>query len=700
MPHTRYKTLDEFRAIIEPFEHDDYYPANHRLPFVELLAASAIEVPYFNYAQFHQYAAILMECALAKGVDEEYVQLWIDHVYRTQILQDDLRNRVNLYIAKVKDDPETANQISILPLMCGAGKSTAISYLIKDILVQSDSDGILIVTDRTDRMLEYVTPNPERDAELHQFLQDHKQDITILQDGEDLQKAFAKSKNSPVLIMTTQRYFAMPKPEICNLLNWGNGKHRSLILFDEAPIMTEHISITRKMLNDIATLISERIPYNAEEQEEKQFCINHWELFRSLLYDVICRHEALHEESEYFTPYEFPRKEPTDDDARFLRFIHKHRANLRIGKEDNAQHIASLFRLLTEKCVCYAGRSGNWYSNSISAVVDNREKLTDLDAKVIILDGTGEINPDYDPSKDDIRTGRTFNRIMNNLTIHFINTRGISRDTMSDEEEAGFVAAAAAKYIKAQHPDMPIAAFTYKDAAKHIKDHFDAVEYFGNLKGKNEFREYECIAQIGLHRFPGVFYGAQTLYHHPEMFDVAADASPDELLAWSNRLIESEDMAQLRDLFMLIDLEQNLFRSAIRMPDCITPVHYYVFCNTRSNQTLIQATRERFEREDNRAHVEVLDDPGVLATMIDAERPDGKPSVASRIRYQISQLPPRTRFTTRDDFIKGIVAVKILPLADVNKQQFNKAKGKNKAFKNYMDSMKTETEGYYVTPMR
>ena len=67
MPHHRFKTLDEFRAIIEPFEHDDYYPANHRLPFVELLAASAIEVPYFNYAQFHKYAAILMECARPKA---------------------------------------------------------------------------------------------------------------------------------------------------------------------------------------------------------------------------------------------------------------------------------------------------------------------------------------------------------------------------------------------------------------------------------------------------------------------------------------------------------------------------------------------------------------------------------------------------------------------------------------------------------
>lgn len=699
MPHLRYKTLDEFRSVIEPFEYDAYMNRPFE-PFVELMAASAIEVPHYNYAQFHRYAAVLMECAKSKGVDEEYVRKWIDYQHRTQLLHDDLRNRVVLYIKKVMHDPSTANQISILPLMCGAGKSTAISYLIKDVLEQPDSDGILIVTDRTDRMDEYVNPSPERDPDLHTYLQQKSKRISILKEGEELQKAFINSKKSPVLIMTTQRYFSMSKPDICNLLNWGNEKHRSLVLFDEAPIMTEHISFTRKLLNDIATLISERILYDAEEQEEKQFCINHWEMLRRLLYDVICRHEDLHEDSEYYTPFEFPRKEMTDDDARFLRFIHAHRAQLRVGKEDNAHLIVNLFRLMTEKCVCYAGRSGSWYSNSISAIVDNRDKMTDLDAKVIILDGTGEINPDYDPVKDDIRSGRNFSRVMDNLTIHFINTRGISRDAMNDEEEAGYIAAAAAKYIKARHPDMPIAAFTYQGATKTVKSHFDAVEYFGNLKGKNEFRKYECIAQIGLHRFPGVFYGAHTLYHHPEMFDVSVNAKPEELLAWSKRLMESDEFIQIRDHFMLVDLEQNLFRSAIRMPDCIAPIHYYVFCNTWSNRTLIEATKARFEQTDNHEHVEVVDDAGVLQTLIDAERPEEQRTIESKIRYQISLLPPGTLFTVRAKPLKGLVAINILDKAGVSVREFNNLKKHNGVFKRYMDSMKTKPDGYYLTPMQ
>ena len=72
MPHLRYKTLDEFRAVIEPFDYDAYMNRPYE-PFVELMAASAIEVPYYSYAQFHKYAAILIECAKEKGVDGEHV---------------------------------------------------------------------------------------------------------------------------------------------------------------------------------------------------------------------------------------------------------------------------------------------------------------------------------------------------------------------------------------------------------------------------------------------------------------------------------------------------------------------------------------------------------------------------------------------------------------------------------------------------
>ncbi|MBQ7866118.1 MAG: hypothetical protein IJ350_07075 [Clostridia bacterium] len=108
-------------------------------------------------------------------------------------------------------------------------------------------------------MDEYVSPVPERDPELYDYLQAQNDRIAILKMGANLPALFSKAKRSPVVILTTQRYFSMDKEDIKDILTWGQGKHRSLILFDESPIMTDRISITRQLLNEIATMLSERI---------------------------------------------------------------------------------------------------------------------------------------------------------------------------------------------------------------------------------------------------------------------------------------------------------------------------------------------------------------------------------------------------------------------------------------------------------
>ncbi|WP_458464589.1 hypothetical protein [Paenibacillus sp.] len=93
-----------------------------------------------------------------------------------------------------------------------------------------------------------------------------------------------------------------------------------------------------------------------------------------------------------------------------------------------------------------------------------------------------------------------------------------------------------------------------------------------------------------------------------------------------------------------------------------------------------------------------MDDAGVLQALIDAEKPEEERTIESKIRYQISLLPPGTLFTVRATPIKGLVAINILERAEVENSQFNKLKERNKQFKHYMDSMKTDTVGYYLTP--
>lgn len=115
---------------------------------------------------------------------------------------------------------------------------------------------------------------------------------------------------------------------------------------------------------------------------------------------------------------------------------------------------------------------------------------------------------------------------------------------------------------------------------------------------------------------------------------------------------------------------------------------------------MIEAANARFEQTDNHAHVEVVDDAGVLQALIAADKPEEKRTIESRIRYQISLLPPGTLFTVRAKPLKGYVAINILELAGVTKKQFDKLKECNEQFKRYMDSMKTKPDGYYLIPMQ
>lgn len=700
-----YISLKSFRALVEPYDHDAYLEPDCQ-PFFDLIEHSMAAVPYYSPAHFNQYARILAECAAAKGVAPDYFARKITELYKNIVLQGDYTNKISNCIEQILQNDNSCDHLSILPILCGAGKSTAISYLIKRILEQPDHDGILIVTDRKDRMDEYTEPSQDRDPELFDYLQSHKYKIVTLKMGEDLPKLFAAAKNVPVVIMTTQRYFNMEKEEIKSLLTWGDGKHRLLILFDESPILTERISISRPLLNEIATAISERIPYCADTQDEKQFCIQYWEKFREDMYHVICEHDSLLPDPEYFSPYTFPRQELNDDDCRFIRFIKQNKEHLRFSKRndeeqdprveiaDYARIILNVFRLFPEKCIRYTAHSGSWYKNTITAVVDNREKLADLDAKVIILDGTGLINPDYNQAIDKFQNARKYDRSLDNLSIHFINTPAANKDSMNIPAHAGYVGKATAKYISEIHPDVPCAAFTYKAAENAIRDSFSEVEHFGNLKGKNTFRDYQLLAQIGLHRFDNEYYIAQTLYHHPEFFSrLSSDVSSSEISMWCNSVKSSPEYTEVVNKHLIVDLVQNIFRSRIRMPDCIEPIHYYVFCNTIHNSSLIQAITEQFGV--NGPQIITIHNPTMMNHFIEAERPQEENSMEARIRKWINSLPPNTLFTTKTRVRSGLSVRNMLKELEITYDQFKWLKGRSPSFMRYIQSLSTDKKGYF-----
>ena len=144
----RFATFNELRDKLRDYKAEDY---STFLPFSDLIDCAMVNVPHYNCARYKQYAKILLKDAVAKGCDPVFIQSKIDEYYVTTVLQEDKSNHIANLIEKIADDLRTADKVSVVPLVCGTGKSTAISYLIrrviKQIIEKGDTRGILIVTD-------------------------------------------------------------------------------------------------------------------------------------------------------------------------------------------------------------------------------------------------------------------------------------------------------------------------------------------------------------------------------------------------------------------------------------------------------------------------------------------------------------------------------------------------------------------------
>lgn len=147
-------------------------------------------------------------------------------------------------INETQHDPDHLNDVSVIPLQCGMGKSTAISKKIREVIENLDEDGngdgLLVVTDNVARMKAYLQcDDPGYEPELFAFLEKNMTKITVMTHDNVIEAAIRMCE-TPVLLITTQRYFNMltineiDRDYLC----WKGGR-RTLILIDGDFIDTE-----------------------------------------------------------------------------------------------------------------------------------------------------------------------------------------------------------------------------------------------------------------------------------------------------------------------------------------------------------------------------------------------------------------------------------------------------------------------------
>ena len=548
-----------------------------------------------------------------------------------------IKDLINL-IAK---DEDHKGQVSVAPMLCGMGKSTAISQIIRQVLENQEQtgNGLLVITDRTHRLWEYMQP---RDPELRKYLEDNAENVTILDSDSIADGALSRKDYTPVLLMTTQRFFSLSHDDVLKYLNWNLGT-RPLVLIDERPEIRRNIGIDSNVIGEMRSSLRNVFQGQASLVEGS---------FTPLLRDCETVIQSMQNDYTEQFAYRFLWK---PDYSRFqpvyqgmginaVDELNRHRMELGGGQSsqqsDNAyQSIHALLGMREEPGLVQSTRRDGTgdqkqYNVVIGTMADNSHCIQDIPAKVIILDGTAEISPEYLLDNYDFRWDCETKRPLTHLKLRIIKLNTTKSKLRGDKEYRVMVGRAVRQYVDALEirNDPSWAMFTYQDYLAEMNKTIKApfTDYFGDIVGKNDFNEAKHIVQIGLNRYPDWVYfrylleyheefkqtlSPVPLYHHEyETFQHSQETKPEECMikeqAQKINEFKQRNASELNDIMcrsLFAECEQMIFRGIIRNADCAEDYTYHMFIDAESYPGLISQMIDRYLPLG--AKIEIIDTP-------------------------------------------------------------------------------------------
>ena len=565
---------------------------------------------------FDQLKKETKKSLIKSGIRDLNIDTSIEYFREQYISENPLDSDITDYILRVYRDAKVENLVSVLPLMCGTGKSLAITQLIiktvKKVEIarkkrnrktgdgennyqESLYNGILVVTDSKERLKALWKENEKRRTEDNEFIRSHQEKWVTVMTDENSQDAEQKQEHTPVLLITTQRYFNWTVDEIKDHLRWGQGHTRPLIVFDEMPYLNEVKDISVKTLNDIDSALWLGLD-NFVKLKDKMWCIRQWEKFRDrfshTLFDFEREYHRDKVEKFYYEP---ETGSVTDDDERFFDIISKYKSKIRKNYSQEYQNMFVVKQLMTSWGI-FSHRDADTgaYENKITVFIDNRKKLTNLGAKVIVLDGTGDISPIYAGQEDYvfIHKGIKFLRSLSYLTIKLVDYGTSRMDFYNDRNR---IAPHVKRYLNGDNNNLnEMYYFTYKNKRGKFGES-DHTAHFGDIKGRNSFNTATAIAQVGLNSLQPSQYLAHVLARNEDLRLTLVGKRHVETEKLLKQITRMNEYREFRARHILADVDQCLFRSAIRNSENEANVTYYLFYKQKSHQLLTRKIKERYD---------------------------------------------------------------------------------------------------------
>lgn len=233
---------------------------------------------------------------------------------------------------------------------------------------------------------------------------------------------------------------------------------------------------------------------------------------------------------------------------------------------------------------------------------------------------------------------------------------------------------------------------TYKNICNRFSGEFDYVGYFGNLKGFNDYKDILKMTHIGLNRYSNMAYFYIYCGCHMDKYKVLSEMPTDESLKFLTDLAQNQKYPHfLEDIMvrsMLADLEQNIFRLAIRNYGNTENVQVWTFYNASGGlySSLSKAIESRYKEYGVVFEYEDKPEELKIEKIKDRKPPNGKKMTnAQKVIEWYEKLP------INEEFKIG----KVLLETQLTNNQLQNVRKKNSTVDKIFEKCKTDRKGYY-----
>jgi hypothetical protein len=578
----------------------------------------------------------------------------------------------------------TYNKVTVVPAKCGFGKSTIIEEAMKVLiryigkgLCDNLFDGAIIVTDKI-KKLEEMQANIGSNAFLLKHI-DADEEMTEDERINNIRKQQAESARYPVLLMSSQRLSMLGK-DIENyntgIDKWDKKHNRTIKIIDEKPLIIDSQNINIDFFSDIKSDIERLIVKNDSDNDNKSYLIKEIQNIENVIQE-----EKIHLANKKLWLYVGKQNSLTTNDDLFFSLVRKY------CKYTTLRKIEHLKRLLT---------SGGIYINDMQSENENIRYFKTLGTnnlldsyKTIIFDATSLYDVDYSDNNIfqflDINDERDFN----NLLIHNYPVN-MSKTAMKEHEYKK--CRVACDFLNRKFKDISsIFLVTYMKRKGIIDKHLNInivrynneIPHFSLTKGKNDWHECTTMIQLGFNRLRDVEYIAsylslfinlEKLFHELCSNDNKIEAYCNELRI-EKGLFVKENINRIMVLRMLVDFEQEIFRTKIRQfNNTETPVNIYCFGMYPEMKSRVEA----------RFNVKVIEESIPIEF------------IENRVMSRANGDHAKLVFDWYNKWNGKEIHIKeMLESTGLSQKQFNKLKDNNKDVRKLFEKCKSDRRGYY-----